>query len=273
MNNSEKPVVYIISDSVGETAELVVKAVASQYDSGHAVKIRRVSFVDNSDKIIETLEQAAGTNCLVAYTLVLPELRRTLEEEAARRGIPTADILRSTMDAFSMVMQKEPYLEPGRVRIMDEDYFKRIAAVEFAVKYDDGKDPRGLLLAEVVIIGVSRTSKTPLSMYLAHKRYRAANLPLVPELEPPEELFWIPSKKIVGLTIDPGQLREIRQERLSALGLESSANYASMERIVEELEYAHGIMKKIGCTVFDVSNKAVEEVANKILHMLRGGDI
>jgi [pyruvate, water dikinase]-phosphate phosphotransferase / [pyruvate, water dikinase] kinase len=267
-----KPVVFVVSDSIGETAEFVVKAVASQYDSGNAVELRRVPFVSDASQIREVIAEAAEVNSIVAYTLVLPELRRVLEEEAARRNIPTADIMGPTMEAFARVMKNDPYLEPGRVRRLDEEYFRRIAAVEFAVKYDDGKDPRGLLLAEVVLIGVSRTSKTPLSMYLAHRRLLVANLPLVPEVEPPEELFWISNKKIIGLVIKPEQLRSIRVERLNALGLDAHANYASMERIVEEMDYAQRLMRKLGCMIFDVSNKAVEEVANKILQVVRGGE-
>ena len=267
---AERPVVYILSDSIGETAEFVVKAVASQYDSGN-VELRRVPFVSDVARIKDVLEEAATVNSIVAYTLVLPELRRAVEQEAARLNVPTADIMGPTMDAFARVMKIDPYLEPGRVRRLDEAYFKRIAAVEFAVKYDDGKDPRGLLLAEVVLIGVSRTSKTPLSMYLAHQRLLVANLPLVPEVEPPEELFWISPKKVIGLIIDPNQLRRIRQERLNALGLDAHASYASMERIVDELEHARRLMKQVGCTIFDVSNKAVEEVANNILQVVRGG--
>ncbi|NLA12203.1 MAG: kinase/pyrophosphorylase [Firmicutes bacterium] len=267
---ARKPVVYIISDSIGETAEFVVKAAASQYDSKD-IEVRRVPFVSDSAKIVEVIAEAARFNSMVAYTLVLPELRRTVEQEAAKHNIPTADIMGPAMDAFARIMENEPYLEAGRVRRMDEDYFRRIAAVEFAVKYDDGKDPRGLRLAEVVLIGVSRTSKTPLSMYLAHRRVMVANLPLVPELEPPEELFWVPSEKIVGLTINAAQLRSIRQERLNSLGLDAQADYASLERISTELEYARRIMEQVGCTVFDVSNKAVEEVANKILQVVKGG--
>jgi [pyruvate, water dikinase]-phosphate phosphotransferase / [pyruvate, water dikinase] kinase len=139
------------------------------------------------------------------------------------------------------------------------------------VKYDDGKDPRGVLGADVVLIGVSRTSKTPLSMYLAHKRLKVANVPLVPEVEPPEELFQIPTSRCIGLTIDPQQLNHIRQERLKSLGLATGANYASMERIIYELEYADQVIRRLGCPLIDVSNKAVEETANMILDMLKKG--
>jgi hypothetical protein len=263
-----KPVVYVLSDSVGETAEFVVKAVASQFNSGH-VEIRRIPFASDVDTILDVIEEASLTKAMIAYTLVLPELRKVIREESAKRELITVDVMGPMMDAFAALMQIDPRLEPGLVRRLDEEYFRRVAAIEFAVKYDDGKDPRGLQLADVVLIGVSRTSKTPLSMYLAHKRLKVANLPLVPEVEPPEELFWIPPNKVIALTINPRQLNEIRQERLKALGLHAQASYASMERILDELEYAENIMRKVGCPIFDVSNKAVEEVANKILQIIK----
>lgn len=266
----EKPIVYIVSDSIGDTAEFVVKAVASQFDSGN-VDLRRVPFVNDKKQIRAVFKEATECNAIIAYTLVVPELRKVMEEEAAVHNISTADILGSLMEAFSRVTCKEPYMEPGRVRQLDEQYFRRVAAVEFAVKHDDGKDSRGLLSAEVVLIGISRTSKTPLSMYLAHQGVMVANLPLVPEVELPEEIYWIPPEKIVGLIINPRQLREIRQERLKALGLGSDADYVNVERIEEELTYARRVMKKLGCTVFDVSNKAVEEVANRIIQTIKGG--
>lgn len=265
----KKPVVYVVSDSIGETAEFVVKAVASQYDSGK-IEMRRVPFVDNAEQVRKVLQEAAGENAIVAYTLVVPELRRVMEEEAYRYKLCTADILGSLLGAFSRVTCKMPHLEPGRVRQLDENYFRRVAAVEFAVKNDDGKDPRGLLQAEVVLIGISRTSKTPLSMYLAHQGIKTANLPLVPEVEPPEELFWVSPAQVIGLIINARQLKEIRMERLKSLGLDADASYVAEDRIEEELCYARRIMKKIGCTVFDVSGKAVEEVANRIIQVIRG---
>ncbi|MBC7344124.1 MAG: kinase/pyrophosphorylase, partial [Clostridia bacterium] len=140
------------------------------------------------------------------------------------------------------------------------------------VKCDDGKDPRGILMADLVLIGVSRTSKTPVCMYLAHKMIKTANVPLVPEVSPPEELFMIPSKKIIGLTISPHQLYEIRQERLKVLGLTQEAGYSSLERIMEELEYADAIMKRLGCRVIDVTNRAVEETASRVLEIYLKGD-
>ena len=155
------------------------------------------------------------------------------------------------------------------MRQLDDAYFRKIEAIEFAVKYDDGRDPRGVLNADIVLVGVSRTSKTPLSMYLAHKGFKVANVPLVPEVLPPEELYKIPRNNCVGLIITPDKLNAIRKERLRNLGLTSQANYASFERILEELDYAEKIMKRLGCPVINVSNKAIEETADYILEVLK----
>ncbi len=268
MPEGKEPMVYVISDSIGETAELVVNAVASQFNSGH-VTIRKESFVNDIDRIKQVVEEASRDKSMIAFTLVMPELRQAIFHEASKYNIPIVDILGPMLEALSKIMPADPRLEPGLVRRMDEDYFRRIAAIEFAVKHDDGKDPKGILQADVVLVGVSRTSKTPLSMYLAHRNLKVANSPLVPEVEPPQELFWIPEKRVVGLTIHPEILREIRMERLNTLGLKSRANYANLERILEELEYARRIMRRLSCPVFDVSNKAVEEVASKVLHAIK----
>jgi regulator of PEP synthase PpsR (kinase-PPPase family) len=137
------------------------------------------------------------------------------------------------------------------------------------VKYDDGRDPRGILRADIVLIGVSRTSKTPLSQFLAHKRLKVANVPIVPEVDPPEELFHVSPEKCIGLTISPEKLNDIRKERLKSLGLNDKAIYANIGRIKEELEFFQGIVDKIGCEVVDVSNRAVEETAGIILNTIK----
>lgn len=268
----EGPVIFAVSDSIGETAELVAKAATVQFNSGH-VEIRRYPYVTEEEDVMEVVEEAKKyKNSAIVCTIVLPEIRKKLLELAEVNNIPILDIMGPMMDIVSRITNIRPKLEPGLVRRVDEDYFDKIEAIEFAVKYDDGKDPRGLAKADVVLIGVSRTSKTPLSMYLAHKRLKVANLPLVPEVSPPEELFQLDPKNVVGLTIQPEILYKIRQERLKALGLSSDATYASMERILKELEYADEIMKKIGCHRIDVSNKAVEEVAARILEIIRRGE-
>ncbi len=263
-------IVYIISDSIGETAELVVRAAASQFNSD-GIEIQQVPFVNDASEIPEIVEEAARYNSIIAYTLVLPELRQALSREAAKHNIITVDIMGPMLEALTKLEGRPPKLEPGLMRKTDQEYFSKVEAIEFAVKYDDGKDPRGITRADLVVIGVSRTSKTPLCMYLAHRRIKAANVPLVPEVAPPEEIFQLPPHRLIGLTIRPSLLNEIRRERLKSLGLTSSADYASMERILKELEYAEGIMKKAGCSIIDVSNKAVEETASRVLEIYYRG--
>lgn len=183
--------------------------------------------------------------------------------------VETVDVLGPMIDMVSKKTGLEPRNQAGLIHSLDHEYFKRVEAVEFAVKYDDGKNPLGLMKADVVLIGVSRTSKTPLSMYLAHKQIKVANVPLVPELNPPEELFRVPPHKIIGLLIDPFKLNEIRVARLKTMGLEDTAVYADVKRINEELEYARGIMRRLHCQIINVSNRAIEETAGIILDYVR----
>lgn len=260
------PGVYIVSDSIGETAEMVVRAAASQFNSG-TMEIRRVPNISDSDTIDEVVHQAAAHHFLIAYTLVVDDLAEHLKEEAGKYGVVCVDILGPLIQAFRNISHIDPKREPGLLRKVDEMYYRRIEAVEFAVRYDDGKDPRGIELADIVLVGVSRTSKTPLSMYLAHKRIKVANVPLVPEVTPPEELFKAEKGKVIGLTIHHEQLNNIRTERLKTLGLKGQANYANPNRIDEELDFANSVMKKLGCPVIDVTNKAVEETSSKILEI------
>lgn len=259
------PVVYIVSDSVGETAEFVVRAAASQFDGGHC-DLRRISHVHETSVIDETIESAKEEQALVAFTVVLPQLREYLIKKAQQAGVRAVDIMGPMVDAFEEAVGQPPRRKAGLVHQLDDDYFRRVEAIEFAVKYDDGRDPRGLERADIVLVGISRTSKTPLSMYLAHKRLRVANVPMVPEVAPPEELFRLSdNRKIIGLTIRPEKLNLIRNERLKSLGLGGQASYASPDRILQELEYAEKIMERLKCMVIDVTDKAVEETAGIIL--------
>ncbi|SMB89747.1 hypothetical protein SAMN00017405_0657 [Desulfonispora thiosulfatigenes DSM 11270] len=265
-------IVYVISDSLGETAEFVARAAVSQFKCG-TTEFRRIPYVTTEDHLLEIIEEVSRfPNTIIAYTLVVESLKKLLEQESAKRNIATVDVLGPMMKVISEVTGHQPHGEPGLVHKMDDDYFRKIEAIEFAVKYDDGKDPRGIMHADIVLIGVSRTSKTPLCMYLAHKRIKATNIPLVPEVSPPEELFKLPHGKIIGLKIRPNMLNEIRTERLKTMGLMSSADYASIERILNELDYAEELMKKLGCPVLDVSNRAIEETASKILKIMYRGD-
>jgi regulator of PEP synthase PpsR (kinase-PPPase family) len=258
---------FIVSDSVGETGDLVAKAAASQFRQGlEAVLIKRFTHVEEESQLGEIVYLAKQQNAIIIYTLVKSAMCQRLKEECQTREIQCIDLLGPLIERIGMELGEKAMEEPGLVRQLDEDYFKKIEAIEFAVKYDDGRDPRGILRADIVLVGVSRTSKTPLSQYLAHKRYKVANVPLVPEVEPPEELFMIDPAKCYGLVISPEKLNFIRRERLIALGLKDDANYARVERIEAEITHFNNVVSKIGCNVIDVTNRAVEETASVILN-------
>lgn len=263
-----KPIVYVLSDSVGETAEQVIKAGLSQFNNGE-YKIRRIPYVEDKKTIDDTVQIAKENQGIIGFTLVDPSLRNYVNEQAKASHIEAIDIMGPMLKSMEHVFERKPHLKPGLVHKLDEDYFKRVEAIEFAVKYDDGRDSRGISRADIILIGVSRTSKTPLSQYLAHKRLKVANVPIVPEVDPPEELYEVDREKCVGLKISPEKLYEIRMERLKSLGLGNQATYANIERIHQEIAYFDTIVSKIGCTMIDVSNKAVEETANLILQTIR----
>ena len=240
-------IIYAISDSLGETAEAVARATASQYDK-EQIEIVRIPYIEDKAQIDEIIRDAKNGNHVICHTIVSLELRNYLHEKAAENNIPAVDIMGPVLDAVGTVASTKPRMTAGMVHKLDQEYFKKVEAIEFAVKYDDGKNPSGFEKADVVIIGVSRTSKTPLSMFLAYKKIKAANLPLVPEV--------------------PYKLNNIRSERLRAIGLEDEANYASIERINSELEYAKAIMRRLHCQVLDVSNKSIEETASLVMQLV-----
>lgn len=262
--------VYILSDSLGETAERVAHGAAIQFDNGRHTKIERIPHVDR-EGIDRILDRAVKGASLIIYTLVRPELRDYLNRAARDKGIPLVDVLGPVLQAFESVLGSPPQLVAGLSHRLDEEYFARVEAVEFAVKYDDGKDPKGIRDADVVLLGVSRTSKTPVSMYLANHRLKVANVPLVPEVPVPSEVYTEGRLKAVGLIIDPELLMSIRRQRLRSLGFGSSAQYATMERIMMELEYAWEVFNRLKCSVIDVSNHAIEETASRVLELRRQG--
>lgn len=260
--------VYILSDSIGETGELLSRAALSQFNTGK-YEVRKFPYITDKEQIIEIFEEAKNQPSVFIYTIVIEELRNFIRDKGKELNILTVDIMSPTLDAISKVLGCEPKRESGLIRKLDENYFKKVESVEFAVRYDDGKDPRGIKKADIVLVGISRTSKTPLSMYLAHKNYKVANMPLVPEVSPPKELFEKDKSQVIGLVANSDKLNEIRRERLKSLGLDNNANYANVDRINRELEYSKEIMDKLGCRVIDVSNKAIEETAGIIMEYMR----
>lgn len=265
--------VFVVSDSLGETGALVTNAAISQFRS-KKFNIRRFPYIYNMEQLKEILDEAAqAENAMVIYTIVDKILIDYIKEYVDASGLTAIDLMTPLFEVIKDKTGISPSREPGIIRKLDDSYFKKVAAIEFAVKYDDGRDPRGIEKADLVLLGVSRTSKTPLSMYLANRNIKVVNIPLVMEVEPPKLIYEIPSKKIIGLTNSPEKLNEIRMERLKSLGLGSRANYANLERILDELEYADKIMKRIGCPIINVSNKAIEETTEIILNLLRKNGI
>lgn len=268
MENTEDVIIYVISDAAGDTGELVVRAAIAQFHPLHA-EIRRAPFVTTKEAIEEVITKVKRHNGIIMFTLVMPHLREYMKQLCTEYQIKAIDLLGPFIETLEERIGKKSRQEPGLNHLLDADYFKKIEAVEFAVRYDDAKDPSGVLKADIVLVGVSRTSKTPLSMYLAHQKIKVANVPLVPEIKVPEELFAVPSHKVIGLTIDLNYLNIIRKERLKALGLPDSAAYANTTRIEYELNYAKSITDRIGCKVIDVSHRAVEETASLIMSYMK----
>jgi regulator of PEP synthase PpsR (kinase-PPPase family) len=260
---------FALSDSTGQTAETLSKAALRQFPLVENMQYERLPRIINANQLRTLMHLIAEAKpCVIVYTLSVPHLQEALVQEAGHHQIPIVDLLGPLIQAISSVVGITPQHETGMLRKLDEEYFKRIEAIEFAIKFDDGKDPKGILKADVVLIGVSRTSKTPTCMYLAQNHgIKAGNIPLVYQIAPPAELFQLPPGKVLGLTIDPKLLHGIRTARLKNLGLPADSNYADFNKIVAELEYAQDIMKNLHCPIVDVSHKAVEETTSEILHL------
>jgi len=263
-----KPTVYIISDSTGETAQNVVHAALSQFDSDD-IKLKLFAHIESKKDITGIIGQINKEKGFIVYTIVKPELRLFLKEESKKQSVISFDMLGPMMENIERISGITPKLEPGIIRKIDKEYFKRMEAMEFAVKYDACQGELELSKADLLILGVSRTSKTPLSMYLAHKGIKVANIVLDFEFEPPSGIFGLPPDKVVGLTMDPDKLIEIRSERLKALGLPDESVYNKEERVIKELKYADNIYKKIGCPIINVTNMAIEDIATNILKIIK----
>ncbi|EJW15811.1 kinase/pyrophosphorylase [Paenibacillus alvei] len=259
--------ITVCSDSVGETAEAVVRAAIRQFEAPQ-IKIKRYMNVRNEEELRILMEEAAESGGFVAYTLVQPELREAIKEHAIRLHVRAVDVMGPMIQAFVDTFEDQPKRMPGLLHRLDDDYFQRVEAVEFAVKCDDGKDLHAILKADIVLLGVSRTSKTPLSVFLAHKGKKVVNYPVVPEIQPPEHLYSISPSKIIGLTMNAEHLLKVRSERLKTMGLPVLARYASLDRIVEELENARSLFDRLGCPVIDVTDKAIEETAGIVMDLI-----
>lgn len=266
--NNKVSRIFVISDSVGETANRLIQAALAQYPNLAPAEIKNFPFIDNESDLKGILQDALTENAIVASTLVNPQLNRIIEEFATTKHLRHIDFLSQMINLIQEQTGVEPILKSGALHALDEDYFDRVAAIEFAVKYDDGKNPKGFLKSDLVLLGISRTSKTPLSIYLANKSYKVSNLPLIPEVNLPPEIYQVPSGKIVGLTASPNYIMKIRAERVKLMGVNSSTSYNDLERIRAELSYAEELYARLGALVVSVENKSIEEVAQIIEQQL-----
>ncbi len=264
----EQRLIDVLSDSTGETAEKVVRAALLQYPKSGA-QIRLHTRVRSPEVARPILERAAAERALLVFTVVSPELREFIHQMTAELTIEAIDVIGSLIGKLGTYLDRAPIGMPSAMLPLSDEYFRRIESVEFAVKSDDGKDPRNFRKADIVLVGVSRTSKTPLSLLLAHRGLKVANLPLVLGAAIPFELRDAPQDRVVGLTIGIEQLCEIRQARLRQLGMPVETNYGLREHVREELDYAETLFRERGWPVVDVTGRAVEESAVIILESLR----
>ena len=259
---------FIVSDGTGDTADRVTRAALRQFD-GFRVAVSVFSNVTDTPTLDRILKQAAMSGAFVVTSLVAPDQRALANELARAYRVVQIDVIGGVITALSGWLGEAPVNQPGLMHRTDAEYFRRIEAVEFTVKVDDGKEPRMLEKADIVLTGVSRTSKTPLSVFLAYKGYKVANVPIVLNRDPPEQLFAIDPRKVFALTIDPEALEIIRKQRLQTMRMRNDTNYGQMDYILAELEYAEDLFRRNRQWAHvNVTNKALEETAATILSMV-----
>ncbi|KAB8105699.1 hypothetical protein EE612_039707 [Oryza sativa] len=270
--------IYMVSDGTGWTAEHSVNAALGQFehclvDRGCAVNTHLFNGIDDMDRLIEIVKQAAKEGALVLYTLADPSMAEATKKACELWGVPSNDILRPTIEAIAshigVAPSGIPRSSPSRKGQLTEDYFRRIEAIDFTIKQDDGAQPQNLNRAHIVLVGVSRTGKTPLSIYLAQKGYKVANVPIVMGVNLPKSLFEIDQDKIFGLTINPVVLQAIRKARAKTLGFHGQkSNYAEMEHVRGELDHANQIFAQHPIwPVIEVTGKAIEETAAVVVRI------
>lgn len=260
--------VYLLSDATGETAERIVQAALTQFGA-KGVRLQRVSNVRTKNQVYEALDVALSNGGVVVYTIVNRELAQLVRDECDSLGVPAIDLITPLLMKLSEFFGRSPDETPGLLHGVNEEYFRRVEAMEFTVKHDDGQEPRHLSKADIVLVGVSRTSKTPLSIYLSHRGWKVANVPLVKGIDPPPELFQVDPGRVAALVIDPQRLVELRAARLKNLGQDPRTAYADYEEIEDELRFSRAFFRRQPWVVVDVTGKAVEETANEVLVKLK----
>ncbi len=255
---------FVVSDSTGETAEKVSRAAISQF-SIPSVHIKRFLFVDSELKLREIITEAVAKKAMIVFTLVQDGLRNIMIQEASEKRIIAMDIIGPVLNSISRLLNASPERKPGLIHRVNDEYFKRIDALEYAVKHDDGLKVEEVSEADALVLGISRTSKTPLCLFLAQRGFKAANIPIIDRQEINNAVNNIPREKIFGLISDPLRVSALRKERLRRMGLPFSPDYISIEAIKSELDHARNIYGRLGAFVIDITDKSIEEVAADII--------
>ncbi|UIJ45720.1 kinase/pyrophosphorylase [Sphingomonas cannabina] len=258
---------HLLSDSTGETLENIAKAALAQYDD---VETQRhfwpmVRSEAHLERILQEIAQNPG---LVLFTLVNHAIRETLESRCRAMGLPAVAPLDGVNDALSAMLGQEAKARPGRQHMLDAAYFARVDAIQFTIAHDDGIAPEDWEEADIVLVGVSRSSKTPTSIYLANRGYKAANVPIVVESPPPSELFALRNPLIVGLTTSADRLVQIRRNRLLSLNQKTETAYVEQEAVAKEVAYARRMFADNGWPVIDVTRRSIEETAAAIIGLV-----
>jgi regulator of PEP synthase PpsR (kinase-PPPase family) len=260
--------VLIVSDGTGETAYRLLKAAMRQFDSD--ILITRYAKVRHESQIQEIIRAVKKSHTLIVHTFASADLREVMRRAAEEEGAASIDVLGPLVGELAAFFHAKPVSKPGLLHQVDEEYFDRVEAIEFAIRHDDGESFEDLESADIVLVGVSRTSKTPLGIYLAQEGWRVANIPIVVGSKLPSKLFQLDQHKVVGLVVDPERLAEARRVRLAQMGVEGSS-YADEERIRGEMEYARAVFEQNpGWPVIDVTGKSIEEVSQEVLDVVIG---
>jgi regulator of PEP synthase PpsR (kinase-PPPase family) len=264
------PIVFAVSDATGETAEQACRAALAQFSQEEMTRVRVLAHVRDEAQVEAAVKIAKEHGGILAYTLVQPDVRGFMKQVAAREGIVAIDILSTLISALARHLQRDPLSLPGLGHQLDAEYFRRVEAIEFAVNNDDGRLPRNLKNAEIVLVGLSRTSKTPLSNYLAHRGYRVANVPIVVESPLPRELDEVDPRRVFGLMVEPTVLANVRRSRMRTLRMEPTSAYGDADQIRREVQHARRIFAEHPeWTVIDMTERAIEETASYILETYR----
>lgn len=266
------PTIHVVSDSLGKTARSVARAAAASFNNVNPFMEVRSDIPDDQTLAAEldehlALHRANGAPgaFLVFYTLVDPSMRKVMQAFVEQDGVIAVDILDESVNAIAKATSMRPEPHVGAIRQVDAAYFRRIEAIEFTIAHDDGRNPEGLTEADIVLIGVSRSSKTPLSIYLSQMGYKVANIPLDPKTEPPAQLFNVDQTRLFGLMTSPEVLVDIRKRRLGAEQALVAGSYADYEQVCQDLDKARALMRKLGCIVIRTDGRAIEETSQEIL--------